>query len=204
MYVEGGGSSKELHTRCREGFRKLFENAGFIGYLPGFVACGSRNDAYDSFKTAWANAEPDQHPLLLVDSEEPVVGHDVSLDSPVPWQHLKARDKWDRPPKTANDQAHLMVTCTETWIIADRPALRTSFGPCLQENALLPEQGLELRTRHEATDALEHATRDCGRGRAYSKGRRSFQLLALLDPAVLAARLPHFARFVETLHYHLG
>ena len=24
IYIEGGGDSKELHTRCREGFRRLF------------------------------------------------------------------------------------------------------------------------------------------------------------------------------------
>ena len=31
IYLEGGGDSKELHIRCREGFRKLLENCGFQG-----------------------------------------------------------------------------------------------------------------------------------------------------------------------------
>ncbi len=42
VYVEGGGDSKELRTRCREGFSKLVERAGFKDRMPKFVACGGR------------------------------------------------------------------------------------------------------------------------------------------------------------------
>lgn len=31
LFVEGGGDSKELQARCREGFKKLLENSGFAG-----------------------------------------------------------------------------------------------------------------------------------------------------------------------------
>ena len=41
IYLEGGGESKELHSRCREGFRKLLEKNGFKGNMPRLVACGS-------------------------------------------------------------------------------------------------------------------------------------------------------------------
>ena len=35
IYLEGGGDSKELHTRCREGFRKLLEKYCTNAYQKG-------------------------------------------------------------------------------------------------------------------------------------------------------------------------
>ena len=52
LYIEGGGDSKQLHTRCREGFRKLLERCGFGGRMPRLVACGGRNSTFDDFSTA--------------------------------------------------------------------------------------------------------------------------------------------------------
>ena len=203
IYVEGGGDSKELRARCREGFRKLCEKAGFTGHMPAFVAAGPRGQAYDSFKTAIAQADENHHPLLLVDSEEPVAGEDASPDSPAAWAHVQGRDGWDRLAGTANDQAQLMVTCIETWMMADRATLRAFFGAPLGEHVLLPRDSFESRTRHEVQQALELATRECGPRRMYRKGRRSFQLLTQLNPAVLDSQLPHFRRFVDTLHRYL-
>jgi len=123
--------------------------------------------------------------------------------NPIAWEHLQARDGWERPAGVENDQAQLMVTCMETWIMADRTAMRTVFGANLQENALLAVQGLEQRDRHAVQEALEHATRNCGRDRAYTKGRRSFQVLAELSPATLGKHLPYFRRFIATLTRYL-
>lgn len=69
VYVEGGGDGKSLHIKCREGFRKLFEKAGFKGRMPATRACGGREAAYDDFKTAVEHAGDDEYPMLLVDSE---------------------------------------------------------------------------------------------------------------------------------------
>lgn len=201
IYVEGGGDSKELHIRCREGFRRLIEKAGFEGKMPGIVACGGRGATYIAFKTA-LTARAD-YPLLLVDSEDPAQNADAAPDSPTAWEHLNVRDGWARPSDAHNDQAQLMVTCMETWLLADHAALRTAFGAELQTNALLPEAGLENRSRHEAQTALERATRNCGKDKAYQKGRRSFQVLALVNPATLSKHLPHFGRFLNTLSLHL-
>ena len=52
LYIEGGGESRSLHIKCREGFRKLLEQAGFRNRMPSTRACGSRDVAYDDFKTA--------------------------------------------------------------------------------------------------------------------------------------------------------
>ena len=65
IYVEGGGDSKSLRTACRKGFRLFIENAGIScrGIGVGIVACGPRQDAYDSFTTA--NSTMDDRPMLL-------------------------------------------------------------------------------------------------------------------------------------------
>jgi hypothetical protein len=202
IYVEGGGDSKEQRARCREGFRKLIENASFIKRSPAIVACGGRDKTYHRFKTATTVAGND-YPILLVDSEDPVKTTDEDPDSAAAWDHLKARDNWRQPASAANDQAQLMATCMETWIMADRDALSFIFKKCLQTSALLPLYNLEARTRDEVQDALHQATRTCGRDKTYEKGKRSFKILENLDPETLKKHLPHFRRFIATLDRHL-
>ena len=87
LCVEGGGDRKTLTRNLRRGLGKFIEKAGLQGRMPRIVACGSRNDAYDSFRTALDRGE---RAMLLVDAEEPV-------STSGPWQHLKARDGWNRP-----------------------------------------------------------------------------------------------------------
>lgn len=69
LYVEGGGDSESLHSKCRDGFRCFLKNARLSGALPRIVACGGRGKAIDRFCTALSQGE---EALLLVDSEEPV------------------------------------------------------------------------------------------------------------------------------------
>ena len=195
LYVEGGGDSKEQRARCREGFRKLLKKTGFSERrrMPRIVAGGGREQVFDRFKIALESGED---AMLLVDSEGLVT--DTSA-----WDHLKTQDGWDRPTDVDDDQAQLMVTCMETWVVADRVALRRVFGACLRVNALPPEVRLEYRQRHDVQDKLERATRDCGRARAYRKGNRSFQVLAELDPQTLRQHLPHFQMLLDALESRL-
>ncbi|MBI3763208.1 MAG: DUF4276 family protein [Chloroflexi bacterium] len=195
LYVEGGGDRSEQQTRCREGFRRLLEKAGFTDRMPRIVAGGGRGTTFDKFKTALRANSGDRAIILLVDSEEPV--------TQTPWVHLHARDGWRRPANATDDQAQFMVTCMETWLMADRTALRGFFGAALNANALLPLNNLEQRPRQDVQQALEDATWPCGRDRQYEKGRRSYQVLAALDPATLRQYLPHFVRFVETLNHYM-
>ena len=118
--------------------------------MPSTVVCGGRNNAYDMFKIALRSADVNEFPMLLVDSEEPV--------TTAPWDHLKSRDGWDRPAGAEDDQAQMMVTCMETWIMADHEALRKVFGAHLREGALLPQIDLEKRSRQDLLDALKNAT----------------------------------------------
>lgn len=90
-----------------------------------------------------------------------------------------------------------MTTCMETWIAADRGALRERFGAGLQESALPALAAMESRLRGDVQRALAHATRNCTAN--YTKGRISFELLAMLDPGALRQSLPSFVRFVRVL-----
>ncbi|MBN2563359.1 MAG: DUF4276 family protein [Phycisphaerae bacterium] len=194
LYVEGGGAGKDLRITCTRGFRELLNRAGFT-LRP--VACGSSNAAFDRFKTALDGGD-DHYPMLLVDSEAPVT-------KPA-WEHLRDRkqDHWKRPKNADDDQAQLMVQCMETWCVADRKALRGFFGQCLQESALPPLNNLEGRASDDIQKKLRHATRECGDDRMYSKGKRSFELLAKLDPSVLKKHLPHFKSFCDVLAKRLN
>lgn len=94
IYIEGGGDSKELHIRCRAGFRQLLESCGFGGRMPRLISCGGRGAVFDDFKTAQANASEGEYVAMLIDSEEPLANIEQT------WAHLKQRkqDGWDRPP----------------------------------------------------------------------------------------------------------
>ena len=190
IYIEGGGDGKASHSECRRGYRKLLEKAGFT-MMPQTIACGGRSSAFDRFATAIRFPERDVYPVLLVDSESSV--------SKEPWEHLKDSDGWDRPDGVEDDQAHLMVQCMETWIVADQEAVRRFFGQNLLANALPPTVDLEERSKDDVQKSLEHATKNCGKGRTYEKGKRSFELLAQLDPQTLKRLLHHFSRFCVVL-----
>ena len=194
IYVEGGGKTDELRSRCREGFHRLLTKSGFAGRLPKIVACGSRNEAFDKFQTALKAGEP-MFVALLVDSEDPVA------DPEKTWAHLESRDGWERPAKADDTQVFMMTTCMETWIIADRTALNSLYKSGFQHSALPAPTNLESRHRHDVLDALERATRGCTN--AYTKNKRSFEALAAVDPAALRTLLPSFERMIRILEEKL-
>lgn len=200
LFLEGGGSgpdSKGLQARCREGFRTLLEKCDFRGRMPRLVACGGRTSAFDDFKTAHRNKAPGGYVAMLIDSEDPLA------DLEATWAHLRLRpgDNWQQPTEATDDQVLLMTTCMETWIVADREALRKHYGSKLQNSALPPLTDLEARGRHDVQDKLVHATRNCSN--AYTKGKRSFEVLTKLTPEVLEEHLPSFARTRRVLNDNL-
>jgi len=172
--------------------------------MPKFVAYGGREGTFNIFRAALKNCDADTYPILLVDSEEPVIEHDIDPNSDVAWNHLASYDHWTRPEGSSNDQAQLMVTSMETWLMADQITLRTYFGSRLRTSALIPiNPQLETRTRGEMLQALEDATANCGRNKGYSKGKHSFNILGELNPKVLRTNVPHFNRLIESLNLHL-
>jgi hypothetical protein len=188
LYLEGGGDSKESHSRCREGFRKLLEDSGFRGRMPRLVACGGRDAVYDDFVTEHMRGDG-AYVAMWIDAEEPMA------DTEDAWRHLrhvKTVSQWARPKGASDNQVLFMTTCMETWIIADRSTLRKHYGNRLQESGLPPTEDLEQRARDEVQEKLVHATRNCSN--AYAKGKRSFEILGKLAPTALEKHLPSFVR----------
>ena len=95
-----------------------------------------------------------------------------------------------------------MTTCMETWMAADRSALRDHFGQGLRPERLPPLTNLERRARGEVQRGLENATRSCAA--PYTKGPRSFDALGKLSPDTLESHLPSFKRTRRILNDRLG
>ena len=173
----------------------MLKKAGFRGRLPRVVACGRRKAAFDRFENALRNG--DECPILLVDSEEVV---EPNANPSGAWLHLNQTDHWQRPPGANDDQAQLMVTTMETWLLADREAVIAYF-PRMNANTLPPPDS-DLESISNVKDKLKNATRRSPKGR-YHEGNHSFDLLGQVDPGELRRRLPHFRRFVEALKARL-
>jgi len=187
IYVEGGSQKgRDLKSQCRYGFFALLEKCGFTGPRPTVVACGPRSEAFKRFKIALGLAKQGDYVAMWIDSE------DLLQDIDKTWSHLKSCDGWTQPAGATDEQVLFMTTCMETLIVADRQALKQHYGAKLQESALPPLHDLEVRERHAIQDALSHATRNCSN--AYAKGKRSFAVLAELDPDTLERHLPSFQR----------
>lgn len=189
LYVEGGGDSKALHSRCREGFRKLLERAGCDKRMPRIVACGGRAQAFADFCSRLRANDGD--PVLLVDAEAPVKGND-------PWEHVRQRkgDGWERPPSATEDHLHLMVQLMETWLITSRSELASFFGAGFRATALPGNPKVEDVSKPDVMKGIYGASRDSHKGE-YDKGNHSFLLLARVDPTQLSAASPWARRFFE-------
>ena len=196
IFVEGGGDTNVGRRACRRGFTDLLEKSGFQGRMPRIVALGGRDSVYEGFRAAHDRASGSDYVAMLVDSEDRVRNINE------PWAHLERRDGWRRPDGADDNQVLLMTTCMETWIAADRDALKARFGRCLQENALPPVNNIESRSRQDVQDRLARATRNCPT--PYSKGQVSFQILGKLNPDALEPRLPSFRRARRILRAELG
>ena len=189
LYVEGGGDSKSLRSECRKGFSKFIERAGLKGRMPRVVACGSRGNAYDSFRTA--HAQGDTFAMLLVDSEG-------SVNADTAWQHVNQRDDWSRPPGATDDQCHLMVQVMESWFLADKEALEAYYGQGFQRSALPGDNNIEAVLKQNVLSGLQKSTVGTGK-RSYHKARDSFKILAVIDPDKVTSASPHAARLIDAL-----
>lgn len=197
VYVEGGGDSKDLRTRCRRGFSSFFERATLAGRMPQVIACGGRGTAFDKFRTARRSRRADEFIVLLVDSEDPVA------EGSGTWEHLAVRDGWDTPPEVGDEHAHLMVQCMEAWFLADREALAAFFGQGFNHNVLPSREEIEEVAKNDVLDGLRNATRRSRKGE-YGKGSHSFDVLERIDPAKVLAVSPHAKCLIDTLREKAG
>ena len=194
IYIEGGGSSPLQDTQFRAAWATFFEKAGLraLRKMPATFRGSGRNQTFDAYCTAVKTRRPVELPLLLVDSED-VVPEGLSS-----WQHLKKRDGWDQPVGASEDDAFLMATCMETWLVADREALRNYFRNCWKNNALPEWPDLAKVERGRVFQALVQATAACGK-KQYAKGSVSFDVLQHIDPAIVQQRCPFARDLIERL-----
>jgi hypothetical protein len=191
LYIEGGGEGPRLDTRFREAWQRFFRRAGLAGRMPKVVRGGGRSQTLEMFRTALANPRRGEVPLLLLDSEGPVAqGCSV-------WAHLRSLDDWAQPAGAGDDQAFLMVQIMETWLLADREALKRYFGAGFRADALKAWPRLESVAKDTVLKALERASAGCAM--RYSKGRVSFDLLGQIDPGLVGSACPHACALLDRL-----
>jgi hypothetical protein len=93
----------------------------------------------------------------------------------------------------------------ETWFLADRKALVSFYGEDFNENALpAKERSIKTIEKQQVYQALESATKNCRKKGKYDKGDHSFQLLAGIDPVLVAASSPWAKRFINELKKKQG
>ena len=179
---------------------------GLLGFMNGFwcfpvqessapqstVRGGSRNDTFDAYQTAVRTKRPGELPLLLVDSE------DLIIEGNTEWEHLKSRDNWSQPVGVGGNDAFLMVCCMETWFLADREGLKKFFHDCWRDSAVPKWPDLEAISKEAIFEKLGLATAGCGK-RAYAKGKRSFEILKVISPAIVEAQCPGAKRLLDRL-----
>ena len=202
IYVEGGGDHPGPELRV--GFDTLLkaqkEAARARRLRWSVVLCGGRRATCDAFLDA-VRTEPEVVNVLLVDSEGPVAAEtgDATKDAGERRQHLKTRDGWNLDD-VDEERIHLMVQCTEAWIVADPEALAAFYGQHFKMKSLPTRQNLEEEPKQDLCDKLDRATSDkrSTKGR-YAKIRHASELLKRIDPAKVAVRCPRFASFTRWL-----
>jgi hypothetical protein len=192
VYVEGGGN-RLLDSQVKEGFKKLFDFDGVQ-----FVPCGSRSEAFKEFKKAVLKSDG-TWPILLVDSED-VVTAETRM------KHLESRpdDQWKFPDSVAERQVQLMMTCTESWLICDKTALKNYFGDCFEDSGLPTISIIESQDRKIAMQLLKDATQDCAKEKRYAektKGKHSFKILKTIKLEKLR-QLPSFVEAEKAIRGH--
>ncbi|MDL2279476.1 DUF4276 family protein [Desulfovibrio sp. OttesenSCG-928-G11] len=196
LFIEGGGDSPAQHALFRENFHRMLSTAGFDDkHKPRIAVCGGRSLAYKDFYN-YPKIKKSGYGILLVDSEAPVAETTQS-----PWEHLKTRegDGWAQPANTSDEQCHLMVQCMEAWFIADAEALKTFYGPQFKEDKLPTRSDVENISKDALFKSLESATKECKPKGCYSKGKHSFDLIGVIDPAKIFDVSPWAKRFFSTL-----
>ncbi|NES22276.1 MAG: DUF4276 family protein [Symploca sp. SIO3E6] len=142
IYIEGGGDDRDTKRKIRQGFSGFLKNLVYIARNKrikwDIIVCGSRNNAFRSFKNALEDY-PDAFNMLLVDSEAAV--------NKLPWEHLKSRDNWDSS-NVDDTHCHLMVQAMEAMFIADIDTLK-KFGSsvrCAKLSNLIAHKTCNTRT----------------------------------------------------------
>lgn len=195
IYFEGGGDSRHGKNAIREGFHKFLESSINGARCKGInfvlIACGSRNRAFNAFRTAIKDHSTAFN-ILLVDSEGPIEQMDII-------RYLSDRDSWTFPVDVDLSQVHLMVEVMESWFMADLDALSSYYGQGFSKRSMPRRYNVEEIPKAQIYDCLTRATRQTQKGN-YLKLRHGAEILKRIDPAVVVQRSHHCQRLFDTLN----
>jgi hypothetical protein len=196
IYVEGGGHSDNIRSRCREGFRSYCQKLVSPRARLKIVACGGREEAFERFIIQIQSGADSGLCALLVDSEV-----DVEPGTTIAG-HLYQHDKWTFPDLGKNE-LFLMVQAMEAWFLADRAALIRFYGSDFRLSALRgDDRQVESIRKDDLVACLVSATRATKGKGSYHKTKHGFPLLAEIDPLKVEDASPHaaeFGRFLRSL-----
>ena len=157
--MEGGGSERNGKAKLRTGVNTflapLRNKAREKRIRWNIIACGSRNNAFDDFKTA-IRTHKKAFNFLLVDSEGKVTD--------TPWRYLQKRDRW-YPSGLSDDHCHFMAQAMEAWLIADIDALAAYYGPGFNRNAVPKNADVETIPKDNLEPSLKSATEKTRKGK---------------------------------------
>lgn len=198
VFVEGGAPG-DLKRECRRAFAKFLSNAKVDHGKYRLIASGSRQEAFQNFKQEVSLGHA---ALLLVDSEcEIAEAHETHVDPSTwsSWSHLLARtgDGWSRPDGSEHSQCHLMVQTMESWLVCDSLALSKFFGQYFNASQLPMHSNIEAVSKHDVNASLAAASSQARPKGQYSKGKHSFELLALIEPDKVETRSRWAKRFLD-------
>lgn len=202
IYVEGGGDTPDQKAELRRGLDGLLDNVKSKAREKRLrwklIPSGGRRTTYEAFINA-LHTNPDSINVLLVDSETLIAAAtgDTDQDADVRVAHLTQHDRWDLA-EVHPQRVHLMVQCMETWIVADRDALRNFYGQGFAPNSLPRRENLEEEPKEDVYDKLMMATRATQKGE-YGKIRHASLLLQRINPTQVAAHCPRFAILMRWL-----
>ena len=90
-----------------------------------------------------------------------------------------------------------MVQAMETWLLADRDALRNYFGSSFRENRLPQQTNPENIPQSRLESSLREASVVCSK--QYAKGAISFEILARVNANTVAEKCEHAKSLLEYL-----
>lgn len=91
-----------------------------------------------------------------------------------------------------------MVQAMEAWFHADKETLARYYGQGFRRSDLSQRPDIENIPKTDLFAGMQGATRDCQKDE-YSKGRDSFEILALINPARVSQASAHAARLMSVL-----
>lgn len=195
IYIEGAGPGEKADAQFRKAWSDFFQKAGIPRGKVSAVRGESRLETYKAFVTALKTQKPNVLPLLLVDSEAPLNSEHTL------WEHLANRegDGWKKPDGATEEHLFLMVELMETWFLADRELLKQFFQPGFIEKHIPKRDDIEAIPKLDVIRALDAATAQCPRGKEYTKGKLSFEVLSKISPQKVESLCPHAARLLNFL-----